>query len=129
MPEEQKKIQFTNRSLCSGNVSNFFILPDGMATICEQLYWHPEFIIGDAKKQSIMEIWNSDKAMRLWNFTHKDVVNKESPCSDCEQIDECRRGLGVCWKIVLGAYGMDKYDYPVPDCPYAPPIKNNIYID
>lgn len=26
-----------------------FVLPDGKVSACEQLYWHPQFIIGDLK--------------------------------------------------------------------------------
>ena len=33
-------------SRCSANYSNMMILPDGKVTICEQLYWNPNYIIG-----------------------------------------------------------------------------------
>jgi hypothetical protein len=32
---------------CSALNNYLFILPDGKATICEQLYWLPQFLIGD----------------------------------------------------------------------------------
>ena len=45
-----------------------FVLPDGKVSACEQLYWHPQFIIGDLKQQYIEEIWNSPKACELYNL-------------------------------------------------------------
>lgn len=41
-------------------------MPDGKVTICEELYWHPHFIIGDLKKQTLKEIWNSQKAKDIF---------------------------------------------------------------
>lgn len=60
-----------------------FVLPDGKVSACEQLYWHPQFIIGDLKKQSIEEIWNSPKAWELYNLS-QGVFRKESVCSHCK---------------------------------------------
>ena len=53
-----------------------FVLPDGKVSACEQLYWHPQFIIGDLKKQSIEEIWNSPKAWELYNLSKAFFVKK-----------------------------------------------------
>ena len=57
---------FKNRRLCTANYSSLFVLPDGKVTICEQLYWNPRFIVGDVTKQSLAEIWNSEKALNLY---------------------------------------------------------------
>lgn len=115
---ESKEKDFKNRNSCSGNTSGFIVLPDGKVTICEQMYWHPFFILGDLSKQSIMEMWNSEKALSLWNFTQQEV-QPESPCKTCETFEECRRGKGNCWRIAISAYGIENYDYPAPDCPKA----------
>ena len=39
--------KFNERSVCAGNYLQLFILPDGNVTICEELYWHPKFIVGN----------------------------------------------------------------------------------
>lgn len=124
---EQRKASFPNRPMCLGNVHGFFVLPDGKVTICEQMYWHPFFILGDLKEQSIMEMWNSEKALSLWNFSQKEV-RRTSPCKRCEEFEDCRRGLGNCWRMAVSAYGPRKYDFPAPNCPKAPPITTGFYI-
>ena len=103
------------------------MLPDGKVTLCEQLYWHPFFILGDLNRQSIMEMWNSEKALSLWNFSQEEVHNA-SPCKTCDEFDGCRRGLGNCWRQAIAAYGSENYDFPSPDCPKAPPIPKDFYM-
>jgi radical SAM protein with 4Fe4S-binding SPASM domain len=125
---EQRKECFPHRSICTGNVHGFFILPDGKVTLCEQIYWHPFFILGDLKRQSIMEMWNSELALSKWNFS-QDEVRETSPCKRCEDFETCRRGLGNCWRLAISAYGPESYDFPSPDCPKAPPVPDNFYID
>jgi radical SAM protein with 4Fe4S-binding SPASM domain len=116
-PEEKKK-SFGERARCSGNFYSFTILPDGKVTICEELYWHPKFIIGDLSKQSIKEVWNSKPALELYNIS-RDMIKDESPCKTCPEFDPCHKTKGVCWKEVLYAYGEENWDYPDPKCPYA----------
>ena len=126
-PIEIKKKNFPKRSFCSGNVSGFFVLPDGKVTLCEQLYWHPFFLIGDLSRQSIMEMWQSEKALSLWNFS-QDEVRDCSPCKTCSEFEACRRGLGNCWRIAVATYGPENYDFPAPNCPRALPEPANTYI-
>ena len=123
---EERKASFDKRSICSGNLTSLFILPDGKATICEQVYWHPFFILGDLNNNSIMDVWNSNKSLNLWNFKQEDIKS-ESPCHACKDFTECRKGKGSCWRFAMEAYGFDNYDFPTYQCPYAPPVKNNIF--
>ncbi|MDR2979468.1 MAG: radical SAM protein [Bacteroidales bacterium] len=120
-PIEEKREAFPNRSLCSGNQSTFLLLPDGKVTLCEQLYWHPFFIMGDLSLQSIMEVWNGEKALALWNYSQEEV-REESPCKQCDEFDDCRRGKGNCWRVAIAAYGNENYDYPSPNCPKSLPV-------
>jgi radical SAM protein with 4Fe4S-binding SPASM domain len=125
---EEKMEKHNKRSTCSGNVTSCYILPDGKVTICEQTYWHPFFILGDLTQQSILEMWGSSKALSLWNIT-QDSIQESSPCKKCETFEKCRRGQGSCWRMAIQAFGKDKYDYPYPQCPYAPPATEPFYID
>lgn len=113
-PEDAKL--FTNRAICSGNYSSFFILPDGNVTICEELYWHEKFIIGNVVNQNLLEVWNSKEALDLF-YLSQSMMPKDSKCSSCSIFNECRQGKGVCWKSVLKEYGADKWYYPDPLCP------------
>lgn len=123
---EEKHKEYSKRGLCSGNVSSFYILPDGKATLCEQIYWHPFFILGDCCTQSIIEVWNSEKAMNLWNISQQDIRNG-SACKTCPEFEVCRRGKGNCWRFAMEAYGLDNYDFPTYTCPYAPPPTVNMF--
>jgi radical SAM protein with 4Fe4S-binding SPASM domain len=117
---------FRNRGVCSGNVMSLYILPDGQVTICEELYWHPKFIVGDVNKQSIQEIWDSKEATDLYNLLQQDF-HKNSACKYCPHFKICRLRQGVCWKMIFQAYGMDDWQLPDPRCPLAPPPVNECY--
>lgn len=116
---EEKKEKMLNRAMCSGNFSSIFILPDGQVGICEQLYWHPFFIIGDVTNSSIMDVWNSQKAKELFVFPQSNFP-PESPCRNCDIFAFCRYQKGVCWRNMFFAYGKDNIYNPDPECPYAP---------
>lgn len=123
--KEEKENMFKNRTMCSGNLNALYILPDGKVSICEELYWHPRFLLGDLKKQSIMEIWNSRKAKELFYLKQTDIP-EDSPCAACEEYTECRRFKHVCWRDTILAYGKNKWYYPDIFCPKAPFIEKNI---
>lgn len=118
---------FGRRALCSGNQSAFVILPNRAATICEELYWHPKFIIGDLKRQSVLDVWRSEKADELYNIAQQSTQPK-SPCHQCNAFADCRQGAGVCWKMILYAYGDQNWDYPDTRCPYAPTPIHEYYL-
>ncbi|MDY0324462.1 MAG: SPASM domain-containing protein, partial [Candidatus Carbobacillus sp.] len=67
---EKEKI-FNKRAICTANISQFCILPDGQVTICEELYWQPNFIIGNILTNTIDEIWQSKKALDLYKITKR----------------------------------------------------------
>ena len=122
---EEKKEKFKKRNPCSANLSALYILPDGKVTICEELYWHPNFILGDLATQSLTEIWNSQKAKELF-YQDQSKIRKESYCSKCEDFVSCRKYLHVCWRDIILAYGNENWDYPDIHCPYAPKVTRNI---
>jgi radical SAM protein with 4Fe4S-binding SPASM domain len=125
---KERKEVFEARSTCSGNLYSMYILPDGKVTICEELYWNPHFIIGDITKQSISEVWNSDKAKGLYYLT-QDRISENSVCKTCELFEECRGDnyKKTCWRDTVKAYGNDKWDYPDNRCPLAPAIEKEIF--
>jgi radical SAM protein with 4Fe4S-binding SPASM domain len=126
--QEKKSKIFNSRVSCSGNVSSMYILPDGKVTICEELYWHPHFIIGDLNLNSIEEIWNSPKAHSLFYLNQSDI-SKDSPCSVCKDFKDCHSYKHVCWRDVILAYGSNNWDFPDPFCPLAPPILKDISME
>ena len=117
---DEKAALFNKRPLCTGNVTSLYILPDGKVTICEELYWSPKFIVGDVTTQTIEEVWNSETATKLFYLSQNDF-RLTSACKHCPTFSACRSRLGVCWKMILQAYGMDAWDLPDPRCALAPP--------
>lgn len=122
---EKKLDLYRHRVRCSGNERSMVILPDGKVTVCEEMYWHPKFIIGDVTEQSIIEVWHSEKALKLHHFSQNDISEK-SACKTCLDFNECRgEGQPICWKQVQYFYGRINWDFPYPSCEKAPtPIHN-----
>jgi radical SAM protein with 4Fe4S-binding SPASM domain len=110
---------------CSALNNHLFILPDGKATICEQLYWLPKFIIGDVSINSISEVWNSNVAIKLANLKRKDIQNN-SPCKICDLFESCFKDRNRCWSDIIKAYGYENWDYPDPRCALAPSMINDL---
>jgi len=125
--DKTKEKSFSERARCSGNFYAFIILPDGKVTVCEELYFNPRFILGDLTKQSILDVWNSSKALELYNLS-QEMLRSESSCTKCNQFETCHKFKGVCWKNVLIAYGYENWDYPDPRCPFAPKPANDYWI-
>jgi len=108
---------------CSALSNHLFILPDGKATVCEQLYWLPQFIIGDVSTNSISEVWNSPAAEKLLHLQATDIRDG-SPCKDCKLFEACFNARNRCWVDIVKAYGKENWDYPDPRCAFAPEMIN-----
>lgn len=121
-------ICFDIHGTCGALQNHCFILPDGKVTLCELLYWHPQFILGNLKEQSIKEIWQSDKAKQLFKMK-EDTYRSESTCHTCHAFNDCTERHRKCWVSVIRAYGKQNWDYPDPSCCYAPPILSDMIYD
>lgn len=110
---------------CTALNSQFFVLPDGKVTLCEQLYWHPEFIIGDLSNEGIASVWKSPRAESLRNLK-QETIQTNSHCNSCTIFEHCFNKNRRCWVDVLKAYGYSKWDYPDPKCNNANQTKYNI---
>ena len=111
--------------ICGMLQDRMVILPDGKVTACEELYWHPHYIIGDLTVSSISEIWQSKKVITLLNPKKESLSGH---CSVCDQFSECTNLRNRCPVKIIRAFGKDKYDYPDPRCQFAPPFNTNKYI-
>lgn len=120
--------RFSNRTFCTANTRNAVILPDGRMTICEELYENPTFIIGDLKQESLLEAWNSEKALELFYYK-QERISQNSPCSHCHNYTECHTEKGVCWKSIIMAYGEENCFFPDPLCPKAPNPLNKYWLE
>jgi radical SAM protein with 4Fe4S-binding SPASM domain len=116
--ENEKSELYKERALCTANRRGVVVLPDGQVTVCEELYFHPGFIIGDLNKNSLLEVWNSAKAMELAHPSQESV--SDGPCKTCPDYRECHDNLGRCYREALKAYGYEKPHWPDPRCSRAP---------
>ena len=117
--------EYFNGGTCGILNDRLFILPDGKVGVCEQLYWHPQFVIGDLKKQSLEEIWSSDKALELFHL-HRNLFETGSPCTECKILDSCNQRHRRCFVKTVKAYGINKWNYPDPRCQFAPVFNSNL---
>lgn len=85
-------------------------------------------IVGDITRQSLAEIWNSEKALNLY-YLQQNTLSDKSHCKTCKYFIDCRQKMGgVCWKEVISAYGTENWDFPDPSCPFAPDPYHDVYI-
>ena len=110
---------------CTALKYHLFVLPDGKVTICEQLYWSPQFIVGDVSVNSISEVWNSSSIEKLLNLKRIDIQDN-SPCKICKLFEPCFNAKNRCWADIVKAYGKENWDYPDPRCAFAPYMINNL---
>jgi radical SAM protein with 4Fe4S-binding SPASM domain len=122
--ESPKKDCFNGGS-CGILQNRMFILPDGKVSICEQMYWHKDFIIGDLKTSSVEEVWNSQRALQLFNLS-KSLFRDSSPCKKCTHFDDCNAKKRRCVVKVIKAYGLENWDFPDPRCKFAPIFNNDL---
>ena len=110
---------------CSALNNHLFILPDGKTTICEQLYWLPQFITGDVSVNNISEVWNSPASEKLMNLKQIDMQDS-SPCKVCKLFEPCFNARNRCWVDIIKVYGKKNWDYPDPRCAFAPFMINEL---
>jgi MoaA/NifB/PqqE/SkfB family radical SAM enzyme len=125
--KKEKSESFDKRSLCSANIRQVFILPDGNVTICEELMFNPRFILGNLIIDDLKKIWDDNRLSCLFNKE----LHTDSRCGRCKKFDECKsfESRGVCWKEIFHAYGEDRWNYPDPKCPHSPKEMNKFYIE
>lgn len=112
-------------STCSALNTHLFILPNGQVSICEQLYWHPSFIIGDATAYSLKEVWDSPRSIQLINLSQEEI-EKASTCKNCTFFNTCFQYRNRCWSDIIKAYGEKSWDFPDPRCIMSPKMINNL---
>ena len=117
-PPNIKGKEWKKRAFCSGGRQAFVLLPDGKATMCEELYYHSGYLMGDLRKQSIMEMWESQEALRISYPDQTEV--KSGPCGLCDEFEECHIFPGRCVREAIKFYGEEKHYFPDPRCPKAP---------
>lgn len=105
---------------CGGIKSKCTIMPNGDVTLCEVIGSEPRFVVGNARRSSLQDIWCSELCDRL---TEIDERNAEEPCRSCEHLAVCGTG---CFARSLAfsnnAWSVDPqcWKASIPGNPYGP---------
>ncbi|MGO9777100.1 MAG: SPASM domain-containing protein [Terracidiphilus sp.] len=111
-PQLQKQL-WDRRSGCGGGWSALGISADGKAFLCEQINIRDPFVVGDARTQSIEEIWNSEKMLK---FIYPERARFEGTiCEACGEFEDCMWKSGRCYRDAFFSYGTPYF--PPPMCP------------
>jgi len=110
---EQKQEIWNKRIGCGGGWYALGISADGNAFLCEQMAIDEPYIVGDARIQSIKEIWNSEKLSRFIHPTREHF--NDAICYTCKDFDECMWKQGRCYRDAYFSYG--SIYQPPPMCP------------
>jgi len=111
--QKERAERWESRAGCSAGRTTLGIAPDGSAVLCEQMPLEPQYFVGDLKRQSIMEVWNSPELLRFICPPKKEFNG--TPCSACAKFEACVHDTGHCFRDALFAYG--RMHHPPPNCP------------
>ncbi|MDY3947694.1 MAG: radical SAM protein [Ezakiella sp.] len=114
VPEKDINYSFYpyNTKLCSGGRLSIVVRSDAKITICERLMNDDRFIVGDYKKSTIKNIWDSEEMIKLV-YPNQDNFNGCS-CSCCENFQQCVLKHGLCYARVVETF--DKMFHIDPFC-------------
>ena len=122
---EKKAESFRNRSLCTGNLWQAYIMPNGDVTFCEGTMSQPELVMGNIIDKPFSEVWKNGHCDYLLDQRRY----KGTACGACDEFVKCHTEKGVCWKYIMMGYGKDNIYKPDPQCPKAPPVINPIFFN
>ncbi|GLR45650.1 radical SAM protein [Mesorhizobium amorphae] len=112
-PERKREI-WSQRIGCGGGWHALGIGPDGGAFLCEQMAYAEPFLVGDARHQSLREIWTGS---RLLNFIHPSREKfAGSSCEVCSSFESCMWEKGRCYRDAYFSYGSVHATPPL--CPF-----------
>jgi MoaA/NifB/PqqE/SkfB family radical SAM enzyme len=111
---ERKKRIWDQRMGCGGGWHALGIGPDGGAFLCEQMGYDNAFLVGDARTQSLREIWDGNRMMEFIHPPREKFAGAN--CSECAEFEKCMWEKGRCYRDAYYSYG-SIYTAP-PLCPY-----------
>jgi radical SAM protein with 4Fe4S-binding SPASM domain len=113
MDRNEKELFFKNMPDCTAGKMGMVILPDGLVTVCENLYYQKGLILGDLKRQTLEEIWFSKQRREI--VDQSSSIFAAGECLSCAEAEDCYQKKGKCYVRALQAYG----DIRMPD-PFCP---------
>lgn len=116
---EDQSERFKKRVSCNAGRFQMELVPTGEVFICEHLPYQKEFVLGDLRKESIMECWNSDR-MKAWlSPPPREVFAEGVPCRACPEPDYqlCHTKFSRCLRYSREIF--QTVNAPDIHCPHA----------
>jgi len=113
MDRVEKELFFKKIPVCTAGKMGMVILPDGSVTVCENLYYQKDLLIGDLKRESLKEVWFSKRRREIIN--QGNTILAAGVCHSCGEAAYCYQKKGKCYVRALQAHG----DIRMPD-PFCP---------
>jgi len=104
------------RTHCSGGRSSMTITPDGKVVLCDTIPQEGDFVVGDAGRDSLVDIWNSQELLDFSYPPRERLAG--SACYDCAELEACQKKAGYCFRDSYFNFG--SAFGPPPQCPAAP---------
>lgn len=100
--EKLEEPYFSKRSICNAGRFSMTILPNGEITVCEQLPYRPEYIIGSIADQSLHDCWNSISMKKWLSPPPRDTYKETSPCRRCsdDKYETCHKIYSRCLRFI-----------------------------
>ena len=96
--------------MCDAGKTKCLIKPNGDVVPCPAFKQNPEFIAGNVKNESLINIWNNSQVWEL--FRHFNYEQLSEPCKTCYYLPHCQ---GRCHAQRILSYGNIYYG-PDPHC-------------
>ncbi|WP_367883270.1 SPASM domain-containing protein [Thermococcus peptonophilus] len=92
------------------------MLPDGRVTVCERLANLDWLIVGDLKKESVRDVWESERVRWFRNLPRE--LYRGTPCYSCQYFETiCQPRGGIC---LLSSYALNgRFFGPDSMCPFV----------
>ena len=88
---------------CVEGLRGLTFLPNGVATKCEHWRFDDQLVFGDLRRQSLLEVWNSDRLHSI-NFPEREAY-AGTICYHCKNLEHCDYVRGRCSMSTLKEYG------------------------
>lgn len=92
---------FKERAICNAGRNAITLLPNGEVTVCENLPYQKEFILGNLAETSVKEFWNGSGVKKWLSPPDRDVFAENSPCRKCKKTsyNTCHKLYSRCLRF------------------------------
>ncbi len=90
---------------CGAFRRTMVILPNGDVSVCEKLMDVPEMTVGNIGRDSLLDIWNSEKIADILSPPQE---KRDAVCKECAHLEQCGAGcFAIKYFLKQNPFGMD----------------------